>query len=515
MAVTKPKKRDSGLKRALPEVLKSVKFNKRHLLFYVVLFLFVAALTFVIKNSTNLFASNLELAEESAYTGESGYTVDITVDHYGQAKVDDKTKPGLIKPLTSFDEFKYKVFNKPGTFVDQLTILVHFENELPADTKLQSFAVHGIDSATEEQVDGNTIRYSATGIGPEAEYTVAAQLPPGSIAWPTWKKLGGIISGMPVWFWIGLAIILPLAALAMIIAMFRSRIKSFVKGEPSAESQTNQLPEKLSPAMVGILVHGRVSSREIAATLVDLAQRGYITLFDKGEGQFAFAKRRPWQGLQSFELTLLSQMFDNPSYKASNGDIEVAVGAELFSKKVTKVYLSMYDEITKIGYFEHNPAAVHSRYRFTGLVLFFVGLLAMITTLLFNLEPAFIIFFFAGLMMMALVIIFAADSVPLRTKAGEEARLRWLTFQNYLAAPEQLGYIEGAQDFYERYLPYAITLKVETNWVHRFQNFPFKIPDWYGSTSESPTIETFANSLYDIVGSVGQLFSSSKEPTIH
>jgi hypothetical protein len=135
-------------------------------------------------------------------------------------------------------------------------------------------------------------------------------------------------------------------------------------------------------------------------------------------------------------------------------------------------------------------------------------------TLFFDLQPTYTIFFFAGLMTMALVIIVAASSVPLLTPAGEASRQQWLAFQRYLGDARTLGYVEGAQAYYQYYLPYAIVLQQEVAWARRFRDYPFMLPEWYDSTIETLSIEDFANSIYTIIGSVSHLFSSSKEPTV-
>lgn len=501
----------ANLGKALREVLKTTTFQKRHLVFWLVIISFFGGLAYVAKNAGSLFASTLDINESISYSSKS-YTVAIKIDEHGHATVNGKPSYTIFRPLTTMDELKYKVFDKPNTFIDQMIVRVEFATALPENIRLQSFAVHGIEIAKETRVDDHTLEYVASGIGPEASYTIAALLPPGTIDWPWWRQFLAVAAGLPVWVWIAAGLALPIITALMLFFMFRSRVGSFFNGEP--QTVIDQPPQVLPPAIAGILVNGRISSREIAATLLDLANRGYLTVFNRGNGEFSFAKRRPWQNLQPYELLLLSQMFDTKNYKATGREVEASVGAKLFSPEITKVYVAMYDAATAAGYFERNPGAVHSRYRITGFLLFFLGLLAFAAVLLFEIEPAYLTFIFAGVMTMALVIILAADAVPLRTRAGEAARLQWLSFRNYLDATLPLGYVEGVQDVYERYLPYAVALKTEVAWAKRFQQFPFKVPDWYGSVDQSAALEDFANGLYGIVGSIAHLFSHSKEPTV-
>jgi hypothetical protein len=504
----------ANLGKALREVVKSTQIQKQHLVFWLVIALFFTGLVFVAKYAGGLFASTLdmEVNEQISYQSKS-YTVAIDIDERGRASINGKPSYTIFRPLKNMDELKYKVFDKPKTFIDQMIVRVRFATPIPENARLQAFAVHGIESSKETRIDEHTLEYIASGIGPEASYTIAALLPPGTVEWPWWRQQLAAVATMPAWAWVSAGLALPILTALMLFVMFRSRVSSFFGGEPQAVY--DQPPQALPPAIAGILVNGRISSREIASTLLDLANRGYLTVFNRGGGQFSFAKRRSWQGLQSYESLLLSQMFDTKNYRSTGHDVEASVGAKLFSPEITKVYVAMYDAATAAGYFERNPGVVHQRYRITGFLLFFLGLLAFVAVLLFEIEPAYLTFIFAGVMTMALVIILAADSVPLRTRAGEAAKLQWLSFRNYLNVPVPFGYVEGTQDVYEHYLPYAVALKAESAWAKRFQQFPFKVPDWYGSVDQNVALEDFANGLYGIVGSIAHLFAHSKEPTIH
>lgn len=532
------------------EVAKTAQLQQRHFWFGLGIILFTAGLIFIIQNTGSLFASLpditeisdvVEIEEPTIPSLATALTIDVFVNPDGSAMVGGmvggKPSQRLLQPLPEFDEFKYKLLDKPGNYIDQLIVRVHFPRPLSENTKIKSFAIHGIDQATEKRLDERTLEYTATGIGPEATYTIAAQLPSNSFDWPVWRRALAWLMGLPLVWWLIVAAALPLSTLMVLAIMFwpnlTRRFQRLPDRYPSpfllsdlpaggAVSRTYgieaggiALPSQLAPAIVGILVHGRVSAREIAATILDLANRGYLSIYDKGQGHFSFGKRRAWQGLQGFEIQLLTQLFTPTSYKSSETDIEETVGASLFSPSIAKVYVSMYDAAAAAGYFHHNPGAIHNRYRFIGLLLFFLGLISFGVVLLLEFEPAAVLFLFASMMTMALIIILASDDVPLLTKTGEKARLEWLAFARYLQDPAALGYVEGSQAYYERFLPYAIVLHSEGSWVNRFRQHPFGRPIWYDSAEQLPlALEDFAHSLYPIIGQVAALFAAAKEPTI-
>ncbi len=511
--MAKKTKKSSSLLAVIQGLASSVRLRKRHLFFWLVIALFIGGVGYTISAIDSPFASPEEIQENYSVDPSAAAVINVAVASDGRVMVDGQPTSGLFRPQRNFDEFKYKVIDKPKNYLDYLTVRVTFTAGLPAGTKIQSFAVHGIDQASATKVDEQTIEYSAVGLGPEATYTIAAQLPKGTVSWPLWRTVIATMVNLPPSIWLGVGITLPLLTFMALIVMFRLTIKSFFAGQPTGE--ISDIPQRLPPAIVGIIVHGRITSREIAATLIDLANRGYLTIFNKGDGQFSFAKRAPWQNLQSFELLLLTQMFPDKNYKANQQDVELGLGGALFSRTIAKVYLAMYDGATSAGYFLHNPASVHARYRFLGFFLFFLGLMSFATTLLLEIEPAYLVFLFAGMMTTALVIIFFATSMPLLTKTGEAARQQWQLFSNYLADPTLIGYTEGSQDYYQRFLPYAVVLRQETSWARRFREHPFQMPIWYDTKKETLAIEDFASGLHEIVGGISKLFAGAKEPTVH
>ena len=91
-------------------------------------------------------------------------------------------------------------------------------------------------------------------------------------------------------------------------------------------------PEGMTPAEAGTLVDDNVGMRDITATIVDLAVRGYLVIEEKDKSQlmglisnkeYVFhLKKRPsdWTGLKSHELVLLAGIFSN----GTQADVELS-----------------------------------------------------------------------------------------------------------------------------------------------------------------------------------------------
>jgi hypothetical protein len=474
---------------------------------------FIGGLIIIVRQSDPSFASVDVIEEQIGASSGAGVMIPITIRSNGVAVVNGLPTTKIFRPLSGIDEFRYKVFDHPQTVIDQVTIRVTFPYPLPEEAKIVSYAVHGVDQYTETRIDEKTVEYAAVGIGPDATYTIVATLPAGQIDWPIDRQIAGQLISWSPQTWLSIGVAMPILALAVLLFMYWPGIRALLK--VNKNDMLVQPPSQLSPAIVGILINGRISAREIAAALVDLANRGYLSVFRRGDDNFSFAKRNPWNGLQSFELQLLQQLLAQVAFKSTGQDIESTIGANLFSAPIAKIYLSMYDAASHYGYFVKNPAEIHRRYRFIGLLLFFTGLLAFIAVLLLEIQPSYILFLLTGMMGVALIIIFLSDQVPLLTPQGEQARRQWLAFRNYIADRDLISYTEGAKDYYRSFLPYAIVFKEEIEWANRFREHPFAVPDWYDSSEDAIAIEDFANGLHPIVGTIAELFSAAKEPTVH
>ena len=75
-----------------------------------------------------------------------------------------------------------------------------------------------------------------------------------------------------------------------------------------------EAPDGLTPAEVGTLVDEQVDLRDISATIIDLAVRGYLKIEEVGSNSwfssgsdYRFIKLREPQGLKNFEQKLVQQ----------------------------------------------------------------------------------------------------------------------------------------------------------------------------------------------------------------
>ncbi|MEK7171153.1 MAG: DUF2207 domain-containing protein, partial [Patescibacteria group bacterium] len=275
--------------------------------------------------------------------------------------------------------------------------------------------------------------------------------------------------------------------------------------------QRETLPSRLTPAMLGILLNGRLSSRELAATLLDLARRGHLVIRQTARDDFRFSRRDSSDKLEKFEIQLLDQIFGPSSDKATFEEVSFALAQELFSKRVSEAFLVAYQQVNDLGFFYTNPLRLHRRYQAIGITLFAFGLTGFFANVFLFEGVRYLLLFWLGMMGSALLVTYFSRSLPSRTVYGDRELGRWLAFRNYLTGSELISYQAQSQDRFLAYLPYAVVLDCEVEWTRRFYDLPFAQPHWYVADGVH-TIDEFANKLFPLFGYLSHALAISTQP---
>lgn len=239
------------------------------------------------------------------------------------------------------------------------------------------------------------------------------------------------------------------------------RVAEFVP--TAAGEETFKIKQQLRPGEVGTLVDERVDPIDITATLIDLAQRGYLTIIElPRESEFAlrdwtFARRGNGSDLYRYEQILLEAIAPEDGTVVNASNIEEAV-APVIGELQEAIYAQMATE----HYFVKRPDKVRATWGRYGLatlaaaiVIFFA--LAIFTT-----------FGILGLVLIALAIamLWVARRMPRRTPkgkailAGLEILATDLRNQNTSHVPAKDAYGEIS-----RILPYAVVLGGLDRWL--------------------------------------------------
>ncbi len=246
-------------------------------------------------------------------------------------------------------------------------------------------------------------------------------------------------------------------------------------------------PVGMSPAEAGTLVDEDAAMRDITATIVDLAVRGYIVIEEKEKSgmmglvhnkEYVFHLKKnakEWAGLKPHELVLLAGIFSN----GAQTDVELSSLQNEFYKNLPSIKESIFDALMQHGYFLHRPDYVRSGYVTGGIV---IGVLLFLTgNWLSQKTGVALVPFFVAAILSAGIIAGLGWFMPARTADGAKALAGVLGFEDFLSHVEadHMDRISQTPETFEKFLPYAMALGVEKKWVGAFQNIYTQPPSWY------------------------------------
>lgn len=489
----------------------------RKLLFFGFLFAAVFALTQI--NFEKVLA-NITASASLETTGGRNLSYD-PYSYYLQAELkedgsllyDGKEVKEAIKPRSDYDELRLIVLNEPTETYEYAKIEIKLPRKIiKLINEPKTIAVHGASPLNAELVDGDKLIYEAQSVGQTSTVTVTAKFPKGYFALPPSEEIARAISSIPGMIWLIGGIALPPVALVVFLSvLFGSRFRLF---RQNVSGYINKPPSNTPPALSSILLYGRVGPRVIMSTLVDLAQREYIDIYNRKTDFVVYKKddkSKSLLGLKNFERILLEKIFLPQQKSVGSMDVEARIGRHLFSRKVSLMYLSLYDEAQNLGYFDESPARVHLRYRMIGIILFFLGLLGYLIFAIYAPDPKFVLFFWIAIVFMGVLIIDLSSQLTGFSKMGQVERIKWLRFRNFLSSSQ---IIKGHDELFEKYLPYAMAMGVEVEWASRFVESNFIPPKWYDISGRVGGIEDFAKSFIPVIDYLGDSLNISSEPFV-
>ena len=248
--------------------------------------------------------------------------------------------------------------------------------------------------------------------------------------------------------------------------------------------------DSMSPAELGTLVDHRAEMRDITATLVDLAVRGFIRIEERTEKkllglmsdtEFTFHLVKPkdqWAGLAPHEERYLDALFED-------GDsVELADLQNEFYKSLPGIRDGIYDKLVERGYYRRRPDSVKNNWMgMAGLVLI-VGVGAAMLAGSQGWGWTSPLALGAAGVASAVAIATFGLLMPARTESGARARESALGFREFLSRVESDRYkrMITSPQMFERFLPYAMAFQVEEKWARAFEDIYREPPDWYTGT---------------------------------
>jgi uncharacterized membrane protein len=179
---------------------------------------------------------------------------------------------------------------------------------------------------------------------------------------------------------------------------------------------------------------------------------------------------------------------------------------------VAMTLLNIYDAALAEGYFIQSPNRYFLRFRAFGLISFFFALGGLLFGAFTLHARGFSLFAWVGMIVAALLIIRSTPGMPRRTARGTTTAKQWSAFRNYLSNSQPIEKVESSQFF--AYLPYAIVLNCEDQWIKRWQKQTLVLPDWYSAEKTLFSADEYGRSLLSVIQFLAQSLVSSRPPDL-
>jgi uncharacterized membrane protein len=278
-------------------------------------------------------------------------------------------------------------------------------------------------------------------------------------------------------------------------------------------------PDRLTPGEVGTLVDDSADMRDITASIVDLAVRGFIVieehqkdrmlgLFHDKDYNFIVQKDRPqWASLKPHEQVLLNGIF-------SAGTVGETVSMDSlqnrFYKNIPDLKSRIFESLVSQGYYRRRPDSVRSAYVGGGII---VGILSIwggsAVASAFGMAAA---PFIIGGILSALVVCGFGWFMPAHTDQGTRALENVLGFEDFLSHVEsdRFNRMIKTPQMFEKFLPFAMALGVEKNWSKAFEGIMTEPPGWYrGGTGPIFYPVNFTSNLNAMSSRAGSVMASA------
>lgn len=268
-------------------------------------------------------------------------------------------------------------------------------------------------------------------------------------------------------------------------------------------------PEKLRPAELGVLMDERADTLDVTATIVDLANRGFLKiseiekkwLFGSKDYELERTKLAD-DKLLSYEKLLLDRLF------ATGSTVKISSLKTKFYDDLADVKKKLYEDVMRKKLFVENPESKRNIYLGIGFGIMFLG--AICIFLGFKVINGPLVMFGIGTMINSVIFIFASQSMPRRSAYGRELYQRVKGYRLFISSAEKYR-----QQFFENknmfndVLSYAIVFGLTGKFAQAMKEMGVtpSNPTWYsGSHAFTPAVfasdvNSFSKSLSTAIAS--------------
>jgi hypothetical protein len=277
-------------------------------------------------------------------------------------------------------------------------------------------------------------------------------------------------------------------------------------------------PAGLTPGEAGTLLDNSADMRDVTATLVDLAVRGYLRIEERddrklfgliGSRDYVLHRLEPPAGgtaLAPHEQRVLDGVFSGHGSSVELSELE-----NEFYRELPGIRTSLFEELLGRDCYHARPDQVRARWMTGGVFagIFVAGVGGGLASR-FLLTP--VPFVVAGAVV-ALILVGFGAVMPARTETGSRTLELVLGFEEFLRRVESEHFkrvILDKPELFDRYLPYAMAFGVEKQWARAFDGIYTQPPTWYvGSSGADFSASRFSHSLATMSARASSTLASS------
>jgi uncharacterized membrane protein YgcG len=233
-------------------------------------------------------------------------------------------------------------------------------------------------------------------------------------------------------------------------------------------------PQNMRPAELGLILDERADTKDVTATIVDLAVRGYMTITEvSGQKDWTFTWKPGGDAaaLLPYEKSLLDGIF------AGRQQIKLSELKGTFAPTLRKAVGQIYTDAVNRKLFTTRPDTARATWGCLGLGLVMAGIAV---TVLLGVKFGWGLIG-AAILLTGIVLSISVPFMPQRTASGRELLQRTLGFRLYMTTAEKYRqeFAEKAQIF-TQLLPYAIVFGCVTQWAKAFEGIDTSSTNnWY------------------------------------
>ena len=390
-----------------------------------------------------------------------------------------------------------------------VTAVVHAPAALQRVTCYQGPA--GSDEACRVTTTATAAEFAATrAFPPRGQLTIVAAIAKGVVAEPRpiiardTENVLGYFELQPLW--LALAAFVLVAGLALLYWRWYTAGRD--PGGPQTIVPEYEPPDKIRPAQLGVILDESADTKDVTATIVDLAVRGYLTITE--EPQQGIFGKKDWTlhatGKGRADLLPYEGIVYDGLFK-DGADVKVSELRTRFVTSLRSAESELYRDSAARKWFATRPDRVRQGYAGLSVLVIIAG--AVVAWLLGRTLGAGLVG--VALVVVGLVALAIARIMPAKTAAGAELHRRTLGFGRYMevAETERQRFAER-ENIFSDYLPYAIVFGCVDRWARAFKDIDMskQTASWYVGNAPFNAL-VLSSSLQSLSSNLGSAISST------